>query len=299
VRFSEPVFGVDAGDFSLVAAGGVSGAGITSVTGGGDAYTVTAGTGSGSGTLTLNLADNDTITDAIGNPLGGAGAGNGSFAGQAYTARKVVTGPKTIDQLPPPTQGTNTNVAPEGDGDVFYKLPKGATARVSPAAAAGFVKLTEAKQLPLGTTFDTSKGTLQLRSSAGAGKPLQDGHFRGGLFITSQTKKNPLTTLSMTGGGLDKCASPLPKGGSRKVVAAATRRRTLRGRTSGRFSSRGRNSTATTRGTEWTMTDTCRGTLTTVKQGSVIVRDLTLGKNKVLKKGQKYLARPPKKKSRK
>ena len=33
----------------------------------------------------MNLVDNDSITDQGGNPLGGAGAGNGNFTGQVYT----------------------------------------------------------------------------------------------------------------------------------------------------------------------------------------------------------------------
>jgi MSHA biogenesis protein MshQ len=84
VIFSENVTGVDATDFALVPTG-VSGAFITAVTGGGTTWTVTANTGIGSGTLGLNLVDNDTIIDAVGNPLGGAGAGNGNFPGQVYT----------------------------------------------------------------------------------------------------------------------------------------------------------------------------------------------------------------------
>ncbi|BAV32712.1 hypothetical protein SCL_0390 [Sulfuricaulis limicola] len=85
VTFSASVTGVDATDFALVQAGGVSGASITSVTGGGTSWTVTANTGSGTGTLGLNLVDNDSIIDAGSIPLGGAGAGNGNFTGQVYT----------------------------------------------------------------------------------------------------------------------------------------------------------------------------------------------------------------------
>ncbi len=85
VDFSTGVTGVDAADFALVQAGGVSGAAITSVTGSGSTWTVTANTGSGTGTLGLNLVDNDTIADGGSIPLGGAGAGNGSFTGQIYT----------------------------------------------------------------------------------------------------------------------------------------------------------------------------------------------------------------------
>ena len=41
------------------------------------------------------------------------------------------------------------------------------------------------------------------------------------------------------------------------------------------------------------MTDTCAGTTTTVMQGSVLVRDLTLKKNRLVKAGHSYLAHAP------
>lgn len=86
VTFSKNVTGVDVTDFALAQAGGVSGALITGVTPvSGSVYTVTASTGSGNGTLGLNLVDDDTIIDAAGNPLGGAGAGNGNFSGEIYS----------------------------------------------------------------------------------------------------------------------------------------------------------------------------------------------------------------------
>jgi glucose/arabinose dehydrogenase/PKD repeat protein len=90
VTFSETVTGVDAADFALVTTGSVSGAAISSVTGQGSQYSVTASTGSGSGTLGLNVVDNDSIVDTAANPLGGTGAGNGSFTtGQSYTIDKT------------------------------------------------------------------------------------------------------------------------------------------------------------------------------------------------------------------
>ncbi|BCK88565.1 hypothetical protein MIZ01_2370 [Sideroxyarcus emersonii] len=85
VVFSQSVTGVDITDFVLVQSGGVGGASITSVTGSGTTYTVTASTGSGTGSLGLNLVDNDTIVNASGTPLGGVGLGNGNFTGQVYT----------------------------------------------------------------------------------------------------------------------------------------------------------------------------------------------------------------------
>ena len=88
VLFSESVTAVDAGDFALVTTGTVAGATITTVSGSGNQYTVTANTGTGNGTLGLNLVDNDTILDTSANPLGGPGV-NGSFTGQNYTIDKT------------------------------------------------------------------------------------------------------------------------------------------------------------------------------------------------------------------
>lgn len=86
VVFSASVTGVDATDFSLVATGGTTGASITSVTGSGTTWTVTANStpSATAGTLGLNLVDNDSIVSGA-STLGGAGAGNGDFTGQVYS----------------------------------------------------------------------------------------------------------------------------------------------------------------------------------------------------------------------
>ena len=84
VTFSIAVTGVDVTDFALIQGGGVTGAAITSVTGGGMTWTVSANTGSGSGTLRLRLVDDDTISSGTGKKLGGTGVNNGNFNGQAY-----------------------------------------------------------------------------------------------------------------------------------------------------------------------------------------------------------------------
>ena len=67
----------------------MTGATITTVSGSGSQYTVTANTGTGNGTLGLNLVDNDTILDTSANRLGGTGSGNGNFTGQSYTIDKT------------------------------------------------------------------------------------------------------------------------------------------------------------------------------------------------------------------
>lgn len=87
VTFSEAVTGVNLSDFSL-SVSGVTGAGISGVSGGGASYTVTVNTGNGVGTIRLDAVDDDTILDQSANPLGGAGIGNGNFSsGQVYQVR--------------------------------------------------------------------------------------------------------------------------------------------------------------------------------------------------------------------
>jgi hypothetical protein len=82
VVFNNSVTGVDAADFALVQTGEATGASITSVSGSGTTWTVTASTGT-AGTVGLNLVDNDSIV-AGGFVLGGVGV-NGNFTGQTYT----------------------------------------------------------------------------------------------------------------------------------------------------------------------------------------------------------------------
>lgn len=182
--------------------------------------------------------------------------------------------------LLPPQIGASANAVPV-KGTVLVKVP-----------GKGFVPLaTLGRHIPVGSTIDTTKGIVKLTTAKNKKGGTQFGNFSKGIFKFTQTKKNPLTTLSMTGAGLDKC-SRLPSGGARKpAVAARKRRRTLFSDVRGRFRTRGRNSAATVRGTSWSMTDTCQGTLTIVKRGSVVVRDYRLRKNRTLKTGQRYLAR--------
>lgn len=86
VEFSEPVTGVDLGDFSLEEGGAVTGSSLTAISGSGRLWTVTAVSGSAdSGTLGLRLSDDDTIVNVDSVPLGGGGAGNGDYVGPVYT----------------------------------------------------------------------------------------------------------------------------------------------------------------------------------------------------------------------
>lgn len=100
--FTEPVFNVDTADFLLTGSAS-AGAQILSVTGSGDTYVITIGVPAGAkGKLGLTGLDDDTIVDAAGNKLGGAGVNNGTFVGvYNYDIDRDPPWVVTMDRLSP------------------------------------------------------------------------------------------------------------------------------------------------------------------------------------------------------
>jgi hypothetical protein len=176
-----------------------------------------------------------------------------------------------------PELGESVGVA-EQAGSVLVRVP-GATRAVA---------LTDAASVPVGSIVDTRKGTVTL-SSAVAGAATQTGTFHGGLFQVRQPAGGHGMIELVLRGPLPTCAA---RGAS---AAAATKKvppRVLWGRDDhGRFRTRGSNSVATVRGTEWYTADRCDGTLTRVTRGSVSVRDLRRQHTVVVGAGASYLAR--------
>jgi len=114
VIFSEAVTGVDTAtpfsDFGITTDAGITGASITEVAAvSGSTYSVTVSTGSGNGTLRLDIFDDDSVQDTAGNPLGGAGTGNGSFsAGETYVIDKTITTVTSIIRADPDPTAADT-----------------------------------------------------------------------------------------------------------------------------------------------------------------------------------------------
>jgi CSLREA domain-containing protein len=178
-------------------------------------------------------------------------------------------------QLPPPTPGETANVF-KAKGTVRIKLP----------GSSDYIDLVDAQQVPVGTTFDTSKGRVTLIAAANNQGKTQKAWFYQGLFKFSQSKgKKPLTTLTMTG--------KLQCGGGGKANAAAkkNRKRRLWGDGKGRFRTKGKHSAATVVGTKWLVEDRCDGTLTKVVRGKVSVRDFKRRKTVIVKAGHQYFAK--------
>jgi hypothetical protein len=213
--------------------------------------------------------------------------GNGARSAVEPEATKVV------DWLAPPTVGKTANVEPVS-GTVLVKLPKGASAaryRLGTAQANGFIPLQQAAQIPLKSTLDTTAGRVEVQSSAGLTKPgqVQNGLFHAGVFQIRQTGGNrrPITEMVLN----EALACQPNKKGKLGAAAGRKRSRSLWGNGKGRFRTRGRNSSATVRGTEWLTKDSCSTTTTLVKSGVVTVRDFAKRKNVTVKKGRRYVAR--------
>lgn len=94
VTFSEPVTGVDLGDFALTTSG-VSGATLSGFSGSNAVYTVTVSTGTGNGTIRLDIPVSATIADLSSNPL----------AGLPYTGGESYAIVKTAPLLISPANG--------------------------------------------------------------------------------------------------------------------------------------------------------------------------------------------------
>jgi hypothetical protein len=225
----------------------------------------------------LSLGADTTFTTGVGIPTANAPAPLPGRGDEADPDSGDEPGPAPVLAPPaPPELGQSVGVAAQG-GSVLVRLP-GATRAVA---------LTDAASVPVGSLVDTRKGTVTLRSAL-PGDTSQSGTFRGGLFEVRQpADAHGMTELVLRG--------PLPTCAARGARAAsATKKvppRVLWGRDDhGRFRTRGSNSVATVRGTEWYTADRCDGTLTRVKRGSVAVRDLHRKRTVVVGAGHSYLA---------
>jgi len=198
VQFDEPVTGVVAGDFSVVAVG-VAGVAIQSISGTGDQRTVTVATPTGEGTVRLDaLAGPGPATDLLGNQRTGA------LTGETYTFDRTAPQVTATNRAVPAQQTTNAasvtflvtfneNVTGFAAGDFDLAL----TGTVSGAA------ITAVNGSGTNWTVDVSTGagdgTLGLNSVTGgpgtdvAGNPLEEG-FTGQTYTLDKTP--PLVSVN-------------------------------------------------------------------------------------------------------
>jgi hypothetical protein len=189
----------------------------------------------------------------------------------------------------PPVPGKSVAVGLES-GKVFITSSSGRR-----------TQLTGGATIPVGSRIDTRRGRVELTSAAtGSGTKTQTAQFYDGTFKIRQSvpkgnRAAALTTdITLAGASRSQCAS------ARGVSAAAVSKKKkgahavlgkLWGNGKGKFRTNGKYSSATVRGTIWLTSERCDGTLTTVKRGTVRVRDLRRHRTITVKAGHSYLAR--------
>ena len=266
------------------------GDGDDNLDGGNDADTLTGGAGADSfdgGDGNDVISARDALRDSV-------VCGLGIDRGEADLEDAVaVDCESVVKPLLPPTFGDGDGIVPVAGESVAVGLAEGA-ARVKLAGTRRFVALDAGAPVPLGSTIDATQGIVALTSAKDGSGATQTASFTGSRFVVRQPRvgKRLVTELALSGG--PSRATACRRATSATTARAAKAPRSMRrlwGSGKGSFRTRGRHAVATVRGTTWTVTDRCDGTLTTVKRGLVAVRDLVRGKTVLVAAGKRYLAR--------
>lgn len=151
--------------------------------------------------------------------------------------------------------------------------------------------------------IDARRGTIGLSAAtATGGGTLQTGTFGGAIFRLTQARRGSekgLTTLALIEGvfrGAPSYAGCKARadGDAPEAQAASSRALQLLHATAhGQFRTRGRYAAATVRGTQWSISDRCGGTLIVVQRDTVVVQDFVRHVTILLRAHHSYLAKAP------
>jgi streptogramin lyase len=207
---------------------------------------------------------------------------------------------------PAPTKPAPTAAAPSGPQPAVSLPAIGRTAvaavlsgQVEVAGASGrFAPLSAQADIKVGDIINTKAGvvgiTTRLRTARHRSL-YQTAKIWDGVFRLEQSRRRSLTTFRLV--GVPGCKSPRRAShrlGRARPSAKQTKpsKPILWARDSGgQYSTRGQNSVATVRGTEWETIESCAGTTTYVKRGVVAVRNIHTGRTVLVHAGHRYLAR--------
>ena len=219
---------------------------------------------------------------------------NGALA--TFTTASSATGEPPADPAAPPAPAPPADPGPGPDlGASFVAVAEQGSVRVRLPGARRFVDLPRAASLPVGTIVHARDGTIALRTELPDGAE-QQGSFWGASFTVRQSANGDgRTDLHLRGGGFANCRRQGRGTRMLAAAAAADKRKPVRrlwGKDrGGRFRTHGRDSVTTVRGTAWSVTDRCDGTLTEVSQGAVDVRVRRTGRVVRVAAGGHFLAR--------
>ena len=172
---------------------------------------------------------------------------------------------------PPPTPGESANLA-LASGTVLYKFPD----------SREFVELEGATQVPVGTQVDTTAGAANVTVSRAVA--LDTSEFYAGVFTVLQPSPRAIGEIRLIGGDFLDCVPSI------RALAKKRPPRKLWGKGTGRYTTRGRYSSATVRGTKWLTEDLCDGTRITVVEGTVVVHDFVRNLDVTVHAGRSYRA---------
>lgn len=186
-----------------------------------------------------------------------------------------------------PAAASAADPKPKTGRTVVVERAKG-TVMVQKPGSSRATRLGRAQLVPVGSTIDATRGSVYLTSTGNrSGSKLQSAVFYDGAFTVNQKKAaRPVTDLQLAGGDFSGCGAEKRRTG---VFAAATSRRRLWGRGKGRFRTRGRNGSATVRGTTWLTEDECQGTATLNKSGKVLAEANDVDLDRLLDPGQSVI----------
>ena len=207
---------------------------------------------------------------------------------------------------PPPVLGKQVNVTLVS-GHVWIKPPPGKSLGTAGDNAAlskgqGFVPLTEARQVPTGSEVDALHGSLRIVSNTGKVGKTQTATLAGGVFKVTQTRTGiskgqtdfNLVESAFQGAPTYTTCKANYKAGDATAASLSTKTlQLLKVSGHGKFRATGRYSSATVRGTIYTVADRCDGTLTHVIRDTVLVDDFVRHETILLHAGQSYLAKKP------
>ncbi len=189
VEFNKSVTGVDTADFALTTSG-ITGASVASVSGSGTTYTVTVNTGTGNGTIRLDLADNDTIVDTLGNPVGGPGTQNFT-SGQSYVIEKTAPTVRWITR----SGATPTGAATVNFSVVFSETVTGVDTTDFSLTTSGLTGASVASVSGSGTTY-----TVTVNTGTGNGTVRLDITDNNSIIDTASNPLGGAGTQNFTGG---------------------------------------------------------------------------------------------------
>lgn len=204
--------------------------------------------------------------------------------------------------------GVTTGSAPPPPvvGRTFNAAVVSGVVRCRAGTAGTFSRVTAATQLRMGSECDATKGRIRIVSASGLARstssrdgalattPTQTAVFYQGRFkVTQKRSAAPVTELALTGGDFKRKCGRKKRGLASTTAAADPSVRRLWGNGTGRFRTKGRYSSTAVSGTVWLTEDRCHSTVTTVKQGKVVVTDNVRRKRVTVRAGKTYSAKAP------